>query len=132
MARAVLREPKAYFNDSGYVRGDEGLRLENSCAACLLKHVRYVQDSTGEAASLHHIRTRDGREIDFAIGREKKRSQLVEVRLSDDPPAPGLRIFLNMFPGGDACRLVHNLRREQHSSGIDIVSASKWLSDLSA
>jgi uncharacterized protein len=124
VARAVLREPKAYFYDSGYVRGDEGLRLENSCAVCVLKHVQYVQDTAGEEASLHYIWTRDGREIDFAISREKK--------LSDDQPAPGLRFFLNMFPGVSAYQLVHNLRREQHSAGIDIVSASKWLSDLSA
>ena len=132
VARAVLREPKAYFYDSGFVRGDEGLRLENSCAVCLLKHVQYVQDTAGEAASLHYIRTRDGREIDFAISREKKLFQLLEVKLSDDRPAAGLRFFLNMFPGVSAHQLVHNLRREQHSAGIDIVSASKWLSDLSA
>ena len=132
VARAVLREPKAYFYDSGFVRGDEGLRLENSCAVCLLKHVQYVQDTAGEAASLHYIRTRDGREIDFAISREKKLFQLLEVKLSDDRPAAGLRFFLNMFPGVSAYQLVHNLRREQHSAGIDIVSASKWLSDLSA
>jgi predicted AAA+ superfamily ATPase len=32
IARAILREPKAYFFDSGYVRGDEGLKSENACA----------------------------------------------------------------------------------------------------
>ena len=132
VARAVLREPKVYFYDSGYVRGDEGIRLENSCAVCLLKHVQYLQDTAGEEVALHYVRTRDGREIDFAITQKHKLSRLIEVKLSDDQPTTALRFFLNMFPGISACQLVHNLRREQHAAGIDIVKASKWLSDLSA
>lgn len=132
VARAVLREPKVYFYDSGYVRGDEGIRLENSCAVCLLKHVHYLQDTAGEEVALHYVRTRDGREIDFAITTKNKLSQLIEVKLSDDQPTPALRFFLNMFPGVSACQLVHNLRREQHAAGINIFNASKWLSDLSA
>jgi predicted AAA+ superfamily ATPase len=132
VARAVLREPKVYFYDSGYVRGDEGIRLENSCAVCLLKHVHYLQDTAGEEVALYYVRTRDGREIDFAITTKNKLSQLIEVKLSDDQPTPALRFFLNMFPGVSACQLVHNLRREQHAAGIDIFNASKWLSDLSA
>lgn len=132
VARAVLREPKVYFYDSGYVRGDEGIRLENSCAVCLLKHVHYLQDTAGEEVALYYVRTRDGREIDFAITTKNKLSQLIEVKLSDDQPTPALRFFLNMFPGVSACQLVQNLRREQHAAGINIVNASKWLSDLSA
>jgi len=132
VARAVLREPKVYFYDSGYVRGDEGIRLENTCAVCLLKHVQYLQDTAAEEIALHYLRTRDGREIDFAITRQTRLSHLIEVKLSDDQPAAALRFFLNLFPGTSACQLVHNLRQEQHSGGIDIVRASKWLSDLSA
>jgi predicted AAA+ superfamily ATPase len=132
VARAVLREPKVYFYDSGYVRGDEGLKLENSCAACLLKHVHFLQDIAGEGVSLNYIRTRDGREVDFAIVKDKKLSQLLEVKLADDHPSPALRYFLARLPGTPACQLVHNLRREQHAAGIDIVNASRWLSDLSA
>src|SRR4030043_1560245 len=66
IARAVLKEPKAYFFDSGYVKGDEGLKLENTCAVCLLKHAQYLQDTAGEDISLCYVRTRDGREGDFA------------------------------------------------------------------
>jgi hypothetical protein len=132
VARAVLREPKVYFYDSGYVRGDEGLKLENSCAVCLLKHVHFLQDTAGEEVSLNYIRTRDGREIDFAIVREKKLSQLLEVKLADDHPSSALRYFLSKLPGTPACQLVHNLRREQHTAGIDVLNASRWLSDLSA
>ena len=132
VARAILREPKVYFYDSGYVRDDEGIRLENTCAVCLLKHVHYLQDTTGEDLALHYIRTRDGREIDFAIARNGKVDRLVEVKLSDDSLSPGLRYFLAMFPKAIAVQLVHNLRREQSIAGVDIVHASRWLSELSA
>jgi hypothetical protein len=132
VARAVLREPKVYFYDSGYVRGDEGLRLENTCAVCLLKHVHYLQDTAGEEISLHYVRTRDGREVDFAITQQNKLSLLIEVKLSEDQPAAALRFFLNRVPGISACQLVHNLRREQHRDGVDVLNASKWLSELSA
>jgi hypothetical protein len=132
VARAVLREPKVYFYDTGYVRGDEGLRLENNCAVCLLKHVHYLQDTAGEEISLHYVRTRDGREVNFAITQKNKLSQLIEVKLSDDQPTPAMRFFLSMAPGISACQLVHNLRREQHRDGVNILDASKWLSELSA
>ncbi len=132
VARAVLREPKIYFYDSGYVRGDEGVKLENTCAVCLLKHVHYLQDTTGAEITLHYIRTRDGREIDFAIAKKGKIDQFIEVKLSDDSLSAGLRYFLAMFPGVPAFQLVHNLKRELSVAGADIVHASKWLSNLSA
>jgi predicted AAA+ superfamily ATPase len=132
VARAVLREPKIYFYDSGYVRGDEGIKLENTCAVCLLKHVHYLQDTTGAEITLHYIRTRDGREIDFAVARKGKIDHLIDVKLSDDSLSAGLRYFLTKFPRVPAFQLVHNLKREQSVAGADIVHASKWLSDLSA
>ncbi|MDP2866705.1 MAG: ATP-binding protein, partial [Elusimicrobiota bacterium] len=47
IARSLLKEPKAYFYDSGYVEGDEGLRLENTVAVSLQKHAHYLQDAKG-------------------------------------------------------------------------------------
>ena len=132
VARAVLREPKVYFYDSGYVKGDEGVRLENTCAVSLLKHVQYLQDIGGADCALHYIRTRDGREIDFAISENAKLSHIIEVKLSENQPTAALLYFLGKFPKVPAFQLVHNLRRETHVSGISIVSASRWLAELSA
>ncbi len=84
IARAVLKEPKAYFFDSGYVKGDEGLKLENTCAVCLLKHVQYLQDTAGQDLSLRYVRTRDGREVDFAICKEERITTLLEVKLTGE------------------------------------------------
>jgi len=132
VARAVLREPKIYFYDSGFVKGDEGVRLENTCAVCLQKHVHYLQDTTGEDVALHYIRTKDGREIDFALTREGKVEQLIEVKLSEDVPTDSLSFFAKRMPGVAALQLVHNLRREQQRDSISIVLAGKWLARLSA
>ena len=132
VARAVLREPKIYFYDSGFVKGDEGVRLENTCAVCLLKHIQYLQDTAGEEIDLHYIRTKDGREIDFALSRQGKVEQLIEIKLSEEVPTPSLRFFQNMLPEAAALLLVHNLRKEQQRDGISILLAGQWLSRLSA
>lgn len=132
VARAILREPKIYFYDSGFVKGDEGVRLENTCAVCLLKHVQYLQDTAGEDIDLHYIRTRDGREIDFALSRQGKVEQLIEIKLSEEIPTPSLRFFRKRLPEASALLLVHNLRREQQRDGISILLAGQWLSRLSA
>ena len=132
VARAILREPKIYFYDTGFVQGDEGVRLENTCAVCLLKHVQYRQDMAGEDMALHYLRTRDGKEIDFVLTKDGKATHLIEVKLSDDSPSPALRLFAKKVPEAGACQLVQNLRREQQKDGISILAAGKWLADLSA
>lgn len=82
--------------------------------------------------SLHYIRTRDGKEIDFALSREGKATHLIEVKLSDESPSSALLLFAKKTPGAAACQLVHNLRREQHQDGVSILMAGKWLAQLSA
>jgi predicted AAA+ superfamily ATPase len=132
VARSVLKEPKIYFYDSGYVKGEEGIRFENTCAVSLLKHVQYLQDAMGEELSLHYIKTRIGKEVDFAIAKKGKLHQIIEAKLSDDNPSSALSYFVRRMPGVTGYQLVQNLRQEQNRNGIGIVSASKWLAKLSA
>ena len=132
IARAVLKEPKAYFFDSGYVKGDEGLKLENTCAVCLLKHVQYLQDTAGEDISLHYVRTRDGREVDFALCKEDRIATLIEVKLADNRPSPGLMYFHGRASDAAAFQLVHNLRQEESVNDVSVVTAGRWLSTLEA
>ena len=132
VARALLKEPKVYFYDTGYVQGDEGVLLENTCAVCLLKHVAYLQDVEGENLSLHYLKTKDGQEIDFVLARKDKPVEFIEVKLSDDTPSRALRYFTARYPGVAASQLVHHLRREQHVQDVSIFSAGRRLSELSA
>jgi len=132
IARAILKEPKAYFFDSGYVKGDEGLRLENTCAVCLLKHVQYLQDTSGEDISLRYVRTRDGREVDFALCKENRITTIIEVKLTENKLTPSLLYFKERIPEVAAFQLVQNLRQEENIKGISIVPAGRWLSSLDA
>lgn len=132
IARAVLREPKAYFFDSGYVKGDEGLKLENTCAVCLLKHTQYVHDTAGDDIELRYVRTRDGREVDFALCKEDQITTLIEVKLTQNRPSPGLLYFHGRTPDAAAFQLVQNLRQEETINGASVVDAGRWLSTLDA
>jgi uncharacterized protein len=132
IARAVLREPKVYFFDSGYLKGDDGIKLENTCAVCLLKHVQYIQDTAGENITLCYVRTKDGREVDFALCKEDKITSFIEVKLSDRKPSPSLLYFLERLPGTPALQLVQNIRQEENIKDVSVVSAARWLATLAA
>ena len=132
VARAILKEPKLYFYDSGFVLGGEGIQLENTCAVCLLKHAQYLQDITGEDIELNYIKTKDGKEVDFSLSRKGKATHLIEVKVSDDSPSASLVLFARKLPEANAIQLVQNLRHEQQKDSIAIISAGKWLAQLSA
>lgn len=132
LARAILKEPKLYFYDSGFVLGGEGRRLENTCAVCLLKHVQYLQDISGEDIELNYVKTKDGKEVDFSLSQNGEATHLIEVKTSDDSPSASLGMMARKLPGASALQLVQNLRREQQKDNIAIVSAGRWLLQLSA
>lgn len=132
VARALLKEPKVYFYDTGYVEGDEGTRLENTVAVCLLKHVQYLQDAKGTETALHYIRTKEGNEVDFAVSEKSVLTHCLEVKLSDDKISRGLKYFRERLEGVSAVQLVHNTRRERQESGISVFPAGDWLAKLEA
>ena len=65
VARSLLKEAKIYFLDTGLVKGDEGLKLENAVAAMLPKHCHYRQDAEGKPIARYTIRDKERNEIDF-------------------------------------------------------------------
>jgi predicted AAA+ superfamily ATPase len=132
IARAILQSPKVYFFDTGLVRGDEGVRLENAVAGMLLKHVHFLQDSAGRPAGLHYIRTKDGAEVDFALSENEKVVQMIECKLGDSKPHRGLVRFAGQFADADAVQVVYNLRQDEFRNGINITDAANWLMGLSA
>jgi predicted AAA+ superfamily ATPase len=132
IARSILREPKVYFYDSAFVKGDEGVMLENTCALCLLKHVHYLYDARGKDTELNYIRTKDGREVDFVIVTEGSPRELIEVKLSDKIPARSMIYFAGEFTKTRNVQLVHHLHQEEHRAGVDILRAGDWLAGLAA
>jgi len=132
IARAILQSPKVYFFDTGLVRGDDGIRLENAVAGMLLKHVNFLQDATGRPVGLHYIRTKDGAEVDFALSEGGKVVQMIECKWGDSKPHRGLMRFAEQFADADAVQVVYGLRQEEFRNGIKITDAANWLIGLAA
>jgi len=132
VARAILKEPKVYFFDTGYVRGDVGIKWENACATMLFKHCQFEQDAKGQATSLHYLRTKDGAEVDFVLCDDGTPTRLIECKLSDNRPAAALFKFAEIFPEAEAIQLVRELRQEEYRRPVAIIKGAEWLASLSA
>jgi len=132
IARSILKEPKIYFYDSGFVDGDEGIKLENTVAVCLLKNSHYLQDTKGADTDLYYVRTKDKREMDFAIADKNVITHFIEVKLSATGISPHLHYFKERHLEAKAVQLVHNARHDTESDGIQIVRAGQWLANLEA
>ncbi|MDD5674901.1 MAG: ATP-binding protein [Chitinivibrionales bacterium] len=131
IARSLLKEPKLYFYDTGMVRGGEGARFENAVAAMLLKHVSARQDTAGEDLALHYLNTKEGREVDFCIVKNRTVEVAIEAKLSEADIAPPLRYFHDHY-GFPCVQLVKNITRERQEGTLTVLDASGWLKDLSA
>jgi predicted AAA+ superfamily ATPase len=77
--RMVSSEPKLYLYDILGI-DDMPRRLENLTALHLLKACHFWTDSAQGYFDLHFLRTKDGKEIDFLITRDKKPWMLVECK----------------------------------------------------
>ena len=132
VARAILQTPKVYFFDTGLVRGDDGVRLENAVATMLLKHVHFLQDARGRPAGLHYLRTKDGAEVDFALSDDQELTHLIECKLSDNAPHRALAGFADRFPQAEAVQIVRDLRQEEQRGPVRITDAATWLAGLAA
>jgi len=132
IARALLKAPKVYFFDTGLVQGDEGVRFENACATMLLRHAHFLQDSAGRAMSLHYVRDKEGREIDFALCENGEPLGFAECKLSDPVVPPYLAAVAERFPSAGACLLVRYLRQPELRGRVAVERAADWLARLSA
>lgn len=132
VARAILKEPKVYFFDTGYVRGDNGIKWENACAAMLLKHVHFLQDVMGRDVGLNYLRTKDGAEVDFVLCEGGTPSHLIECKHADNRPTSSLVKFAGLFPESRSIQLVRELRQEEYRRPVSVLKGADWLAELAA
>ncbi len=131
IARSILKEPKVYLYDYCRVEGDEGKVFENLVAVSLKKEVALLNEAVGIESSLHTLRIKGGREIDFLVLRKNRPAVLIEVKLSDSTPSPNFSVFRRYFPGCKQIQIVRNLSREFTTpDGIEVRSALPWLETL--
>ena len=130
IARALLKQPKYYFYDTGMVAGDDGAKLENLVACALLKEIHRLEDVAGEQLGLHFVRDKDGREIDFLVTRNRQPQHLVEVKWSDASLSANLQRFLSDEPIART-QLVADLKQaKSYPDGERIVPAREFLMSL--
>lgn len=129
IGRAILKEPKYYFFDTGLIEG-AGAKAENIAACSFLKELHLLEDVYGISGSLNYIRNKQGKEIDFFI-RIGARKYLIEIKTGDNSLSSNFRYFDKFIPGASKVQLVDKITREKtYPDGTEIRSLSKWLSNL--
>lgn len=81
LSRTIRKEKKAYFWDWGVIE-DKGKRFENFLAVQLMRTVSAWTEWGWGAFNLFYVRTKDGKETDFLITKDRKPLILVEAKLS--------------------------------------------------
>lgn len=133
IARAVKKEPKFYFYDTGFVEGSSAQKLENLVACALLKEAHFQTDVNGRPYALFFLKVKGGREIDFLLQPEAKGepSYMIEVKDADAEASPNFKLFAPTLKPAKAIQLVRELGREHTTAnGIEVRRASQWLSDF--
>lgn len=132
IARAIQKERKIYLWDYAQIQ-DPAVRFENMVAAELQRAVVLWNDLGYGRFSLHFVRDKNRREVDFLIADEGTPFLLVEAKLGDTEPAKALRFFqeqlgtpaVQLTGGGDSYRLFGGGKRQ-----ILVAPAAAWLSHL--
>ena len=129
IARALIKQPKLYFFDTGLVRGGIGPQFENLVALSLFERQTCLEDRDGKVRSLRYLRTKEGREVDFVLVQEETPTLLVEAKASEREITSGLRYFSDRLPA-EAVQVVMDLRQEREEAGIKVLRAAEWLANL--
>ena len=131
IARSILKEPKYYFYDTAQVRGDNGCRLENAVACALRKELDFLSDTRGDECGLHYLRTRDGKELDFAVLRNGAVTHRIEVKWSDSGRSPAFDQFSEINPEAHSIQLIGQpCRSKTWPDGLIATNAARWLAEL--
>ena len=129
IARSLLKEPKIYFYDIPLVKGNKGARFENLIALSLLKHTYFQIDTQSLNYSLHYLRAKDGKEVDFALLHDNTIVRAIEVKHSDSGIHPALSYF-NQKHNLPCCQVTKKLKHEKSINNISILKAATFLKSL--
>ncbi len=97
-----------------------------------LKHCHHHQDAEGKSVTLHTIRDKEGREIDFVLAEGEEVTDLIEVKLSDATPSAYLYRIAERFAPARAVQIVGELRQVAQHGRIEVTNADQWLAGLAA
>ncbi|MEM1244122.1 MAG: DUF4143 domain-containing protein, partial [Pseudomonadota bacterium] len=126
---AIHKPPKVYFYDNADVENNAGTRLENLVATTLLKRNHFLEDYFGHQCSLHYLRYKDGREVDFAVVINNQLHDLIEVKQKDNDISKNLKYYKDKLKPNNAIQLVANLPRPYEKDGIKVISVTEFFSN---
>jgi len=131
ITRSILKEAKYFLYDTAAVNGDLGARLENSVACALMRELHFLEDTKGCRASLHYLRDKDKREVDFLVVIDNKPIQMIEVKVGDDNFSAPLFRFSEFLPSAKPVQVVLHLKQKKSKGRVRMVSAAQFLKELS-
>jgi predicted AAA+ superfamily ATPase len=128
ISRAIKKEKKCYFLD--WTRcSDPAFRFENYIAVELKTLIELWKDSGLGSFELYYVRTKDGRETDFLIVRNRKPWCLFEAKLSDAQVESHHRKHSEALGRIPVVRLTQESKVVKKSEGIIYrISASRFFS----
>jgi hypothetical protein len=130
VVRAIKKPPKVYFFDNMDVEGDEGARFENLVATQLLKETQFLEDRDGYRYTLNYIRDKEHREVDFAIFRNGKLLELIEVKWSDSTVSKSLQHFAERLKPVRATQIICNLKHAFHKGNLFVTTPQERFASL--
>lgn len=131
LSRSVLREEKYYFWDWGMIAAP-GPRFENFMAVQLQRAVASWNERGKGLFKLHYIRTKDGREVDFAVSDQKKVLLLVEAKEADSTLSKNLAFLQEKLQPLWAVQVVNKRNFcVQKGKGLYVMGADRFFSFLS-
>lgn len=132
IARAIQKEKKVYLLNFALI-DDPGPRFENMVALELLRAISNWNNLGYGVFSLHFIRDKEKREVDFLIADRRKPILLVETKLSDTKASADLVRFqerlnvpaVQLINEGEEFRIL-----KKNGQKLLIVPAWQWLARL--
>jgi len=133
LSRMLKKEPKWYLWDWSEIE-DEGTRFENMVAGHLMKYVNYINDTGLGSLSLHYVRDKEKREVDFLVCKDRKPHILIECKLRDRNVHDGLIYYAGMLRPKRAIQLVADDRAPSlvntENVKVELVPAAAFLAGL--
>lgn len=127
IARAIQKPPRVYFYDNADITAqNNGARLENLVATTLLKRLNFIEDYLGYRCSLHYIRDKDGRKVDFVTIIDNKVCDLIEVKASDANISGALKYYADKLKPQRAVQIVGDLKRSFDQDGIQVMNPMQF------
>lgn len=133
LSRALRAGPKLYLFDTLAIPPAlASKRLENQVALHLLKACTYWTDTAQGSFDLRFIRTKERREVDFLVLRDRKPWMLVECKTGETEPVKDLIGYTQILKPTHSVQLVSNesVNRRYAEYGITVQGYEKFLSGL--